>query len=101
MAEQQISSQHRVWQTVKAIPKGKVATYGQIAALAAMPAHARLVGRILAQLPADSRLPWHRVLGSGGKITNPNRQQQADRLADEGVLVQAGRVSLKRYQWLP
>ena len=56
MAEEQ-TPEARVWQVVAMIPRGKIATYGQVAALAGMPAHARLVGRTLANLPAGTRLP--------------------------------------------
>ncbi len=101
MAESQKSSQERVWQIVRAIPKGKVATYGQVAALAGMPAHSRLVGRILSQLPPGTRLPWHRVLNSQGKITNPNKDSQRERLQAEGITPVNGRVSLRNYQWQP
>jgi len=51
------------------IPRGKVATYGQIAELAGMPSHARLVGRTLRELPDDTRLPWHRVVNAGLRIS--------------------------------
>lgn len=99
MVETQKTAQDRVWQIVSKIPKGKVATYGQIAHLAGMPAHSRLVGRILSQLPHGTRLPWHRVVASQGKITNPNRRKQIERLQAEGVAPVNGRVSLSHYQW--
>ena len=51
----------RIWQVVAMIPNGQVASYGQIAALAGMPRHARLVGRTMRELPKGSKLPWHRV----------------------------------------
>ena len=76
-----------------------MASYGQIAQLAELPGHARLVGRILSQLPADTKLPWHRVLNSQGKITNPGRVRQEARLAEEGVNLLNGRVSLKLFGW--
>ena len=99
MTETQEAAKHRVFQVVSQIPRGKVASYGQIARLAEMPSHARLVGRILSQLPANTRLPWHRVVNSQGKITNPGRDRQEKRLADEGVTLINGRVSLKLYGW--
>lgn len=88
-----------VWQIVHAIPKGHVATYGQIAKLAGMPQQSRLVGRILANLPKGSKIPWHRVINSQGKISNPNPERQKARLADEGVQVLNGRISLRLCQW--
>jgi len=91
----------QVWQIVYAIPLGQVATYGQIARLAGMPQQSRLVGRILSRLPTDSKLPWHRVINSQGKISNPNPERQKDKLAAEGVNVLKGKVSLKLYQWQP
>jgi methylated-DNA-protein-cysteine methyltransferase-like protein len=64
-----------------------------------MPSHARLVGRILSQLPRNTTLPWHRVVNSQGKITNPAKSRQQDLLAQEDVTLINGRVSLKRYGW--
>lgn len=90
----------RIWQTVHTIPAGKVATYGQIAALADLPQHARLVGRVMSQLPHGSRLPWHRVINAQGKIsTHGSRQREL--LEEEGVVFINGRINLSRYQWQP
>lgn len=94
-------SNERVWQTIAAIPQGQVATYGQVAALAGMPSHARLVGRILSRLPAGSRLPWHRVLNSQGRLRSPDGARQRARLEAEGIILINGRVRLKQYQWQP
>ena len=74
---------------------------GQIAALAGMPSHARLVGRILANLPSGTKLPWHRVINSQGKITNPDPTRQRARLEEEGITLVSGRVNLKTYGWQP
>lgn len=90
-----------VLQVVNVIPRGKVATYGQIAALAGMPQQSRLVGRILALLPPGTRLPWHRVINSQGRISNPNAARQQDRLESEGIALVNGRICLKHYQWIP
>ena len=86
---------------VSRIPRGKVASYGQVARLAGMPSHARLVGRILSNLPAGSALPWHRVVNSQGRITSPGAVRQQKRLASEGVTLINGRISLKQYGWNP
>ena len=51
------------------IPKGKVASYGQVAKFAGLPKHARLVGRVLGQLPEDHNIPWYRVVNSQGRIS--------------------------------
>ena len=99
MTESLNSAQDKVWQIVHQIPEGQVASYGQIARLAGMPSHSRLVGRILARLPAGSKLPWHRVVNSAGRITNPNKEQQREHLESEGVALVNGRVSLRLYGW--
>lgn len=99
MPESIEKTRDRIWQIVHQIPPGKVATYGQIARLAGIPSHSRLVGRILSRLPSDTRLPWHRVINSQGKITNPNKAAQQERLEAEEITLINGRVSLRRYQW--
>lgn len=89
---------------VSQIPYAKVATYGQIARLAGLPRHARLVGRILSHLEEDTDIPWYRVINSQAKISlnkldssGQNIQQQ--KLMQEGILLKGDRVDLKRYQW--
>lgn len=92
-----------IWQLVAAIPPGKVATYGQIAKLCGYPGYARYVGHSLKQLPADSSLPWHRVINARGEISFPADSEaylrQRERLEQEGVQFNGGSVSLKRYCW--
>jgi methylated-DNA-protein-cysteine methyltransferase-like protein len=88
---------------VRSIPRGRVTTYGLVAERAGLPRRARLVGRVLSQLTADSGVPWHRVIGAGGRIAFPlasraSREQRA-RLAREGVLVLRGRVDMDRNGW--
>ena len=94
-------SRELVWQIVNAIPAGKVATYGQVASLAGMPQQPRLVGRGLSQLPKGTKLPWHRVINSAGKLSNPNPERQKERLEKDGVVMINGRVNLKIYRWEP
>jgi methylated-DNA-protein-cysteine methyltransferase-like protein len=96
---QSTENKKAVWTVIAQIPYGKVATYGQIATLAEIPGHARFVGYLLANLPEESSLPWHRVVNSGGRITNPNYLAQAARLEAENVSCNANRVSLKLHQW--
>lgn len=95
----------RIWQVVAAIPKGKVATYGQVADLAGLPRAARLVGRTMANLPKGSKLPWFRVLNSRGELSfarnTASWRRQRDKLAAEGVTLIKGRLSLKVYRWEP
>jgi methylated-DNA-protein-cysteine methyltransferase-like protein len=84
-----LTPEERIWQVVAAIPRGQVATYGQIAELAGMPRHARLVGRTLSNLPNGSRLPWHRVVNAGLRIAQRGddraMHEQRRRLEREGV----------------
>jgi len=84
---------------VRTIPRGRVAGYGQVAALAGLVGRARLVGRVLAQSSGIARLPWHRVLRSNGCLAFPagsaSFDEQTRRLLVEGVLVRAGRIAPK------
>ena len=91
---------------VSQIPKGKVASYGQIAKLAGLPKHARLVGRVLGQIEDRTTIPWHRVINSQGKISTTQLTEHGDHLQQilllsEGVVVLNGRVNLKQFAWLP
>lgn len=99
--EEQRAFAEAVWQVVAMIPPGKVATYGQVAALARHPNQARRVGRVLSKLPAGSRLPWHRVISASGRITSPNSLEQSRRLRSEGVRVHQLGVRLEPVLWRP
>lgn len=80
-----------VYQTVAAIPAGRVCSYGQVAARAGAPNHARQVGRLMRTLPRDTRLPWHRVVRADGSLAvQDGRQHQ--RLQEEGITLVRGRV---------
>jgi methylated-DNA-protein-cysteine methyltransferase-like protein len=87
------------------IPRGKVSTYGQVAARAGLAGQARLVGYALHALPEGTPLPWHRVLGAGGRLSlmrsNPAAAlTQRLRLEREGVRFDArGRVHLAFFGW--
>ena len=85
-----------IWQVVASIPRGRVSTYGAVALAAGLPGRARLAGRALREAPGDLNLPWHRVLGAGGRIALPEGsgayREQARRLRAEGVAVRNGRV---------
>ncbi len=88
------------------IPKGKVASYGQIAKYAGLPKHARLVGRVLGQLPHDHEIPWYRVINSQGRISLNKLDEkgmcvQTAKLLEEDVIVIDGKINLKKYQWVP
>lgn len=90
---------------LKRIPKGRVATYGQISELAGSPRGARQVVRILHSSSDSEQLPWHRVINREGKISLKRGQGfelQRALLEAEGVFVSAsGHIDLKRYQWRP
>ncbi len=90
---------------IKHIPRGRVATYGQIARLAGNPRAVRAVVWILHSSSAKHRLPWHRVINSRGVIAlrpGTGFEEQVIRLVDEGVRVgKRGEVDLKKYQWKP
>jgi methylated-DNA-protein-cysteine methyltransferase-like protein len=86
-----------IWQVVGAIPRGRVATYGSVARAAGLPGRARLTGFALRAAPEELNLPWHRVVGAGGRIVFPSgsreHKEQARRLRAEGVPVAAGRIA--------
>ena len=94
-----------VKKAIRSIPRGRVATYGQIAALAGREHGARGVAWILHSSSEAAGLPWHRVIGGSGRISLPRRrgfEEQKRRLSAEGVAVgPGGRIDLKRYQWEP
>ncbi len=96
------ASYQAIWDIVSSIPRGKVASYGQVARLAGLPRRARLVGTALGEAPAG-RLPWHRVINAQGRIAlppnSPGFREQRKRLREEGVLVDKGRVDLRKYGW--
>ena len=95
----------RILAVVDSIPRGRVATYGQVAREAGLPRHARLVGKVLATLPTGTKIPWHRVVNSAGKISlrgGDGPTLQARRLRRERVAVTAaGRVDLRGRRWSP
>ncbi len=88
----------RIWAAVAAIPRGQVRTYGGVAEAAGMPRRARFVATALKAAPAKLDLPWHRVVGAGGRIALPAgsraHAEQCRRLAREGVRVERGRAAL-------
>ncbi len=92
-----------IWQVVASIPKGCVATYGQIARVAGCPNHARYVGATLKKLPKDTVLPWHRVVNAKGELSFPHNSEsykkQKSLLEGEGVLFNTSKISLSTYGW--
>ena len=97
-------SLRRIYATVSRIPKGRVATYGQVATLAGLDGHARQVGYALHDLPPQSNVPWHRVINARGEISprsaGDSHELQRMLLEAEGVDFSLdGRVELKKYRW--
>lgn len=98
---------HRqILEVIVLIPYGKVASYGQIARLAGLPKHARLVGYVLKHLDKESQIPWYRVINSQGRIRVTHIDEngeniQQDLLEAEGVYLLNGKVSLKKFGWQP
>lgn len=94
----------RVLAVVRAIPRGRVATYGQVALLAGSPRAARQVGGVLYRSGADETLPWHRVVNASGGISTHKvgaGALQEALLRAEGITVGDAGVDLRRYLWAP
>ena len=100
------SAYTRIWAVVRRIPRGRVASYGQVAAVAGMPGHARLAGYALHASPTDA-LPWHRVVNAEGRLSLARTNvagglTQRMRLLREGVSFdRRGRVRMERHRWTP
>lgn len=88
----------RVREIIKSIPPGRVASYGDIAAMASAPTP-RLVGRILSEDGHD--LPWHRVIRSSGVPAEGLARRQLELLRAEGVLADGEKVNMRKYRWHP
>lgn len=96
------STHQRIFAVIRRIPRGRVATYGQIAKRVRPACGPRQVGYALAALPDNSTVPWHRVVNAAGKISlrGHSAVTQRLRLLTEGVEVsEGGRLVLKRYAW--
>lgn len=90
-----------IWSVIRSIPKGKVASYGQVAAIAGYPRYHRQVAQLLQG--CGDRMQWQRVLGAGGeiKLKGEAGHEQRLRLQFEGVTFRGRRVDLTRHQWTP
>jgi len=96
----------RIYTIVRRIPRGRVATYGQVAELAGLEGHARQVGYAMHALPAKSNVPWHRVINARGEVSprtsGDSHELQRMLLEAEGVVFDLrGRCELKKYRWKP
>jgi methylated-DNA-protein-cysteine methyltransferase-like protein len=92
-----------VYKLVKEIPRGRVTTYGTLAKKLRLPGGARAVGYAMAATPRGRGIPWHRVMGAGGKIRMPEPYASMQRrlLESEGVVFDYSHVNMERYGWFP
>ena len=90
-----------VYRLVKLIPRGRVLTYGAVARALHLPGGARTAGRAMAGCPSGKGIPWHRVLGAGGKllIREPYASLQRKLLESECVQMTERRVNMKLHEW--
>jgi methylated-DNA-protein-cysteine methyltransferase related protein len=90
-----------VYRLIKKIPRGRVTTYGDLARKLRLRGGARAVGYAMAACPSGRGIPWHRVIGAGGRllIPEPHGSLQRRLLESEGVHVEFGRVDMDRYAW--
>jgi methylated-DNA-protein-cysteine methyltransferase-like protein len=96
----------RFYKVIQRIPRGYVATYGQIAEMAGYPGYARQVGYALRATPEDLDIPWHRVINAQGKISikagGPYDNVQRLMLEAEGIeFDHKNRIPLNIYRWNP
>lgn len=102
-----VSTYSSIYQIVRQIPHGKVATYGQVADLASLYGKARLVGYALYRVDILSDIPWHRVINAQGEISQSPARYGADalqrsRLEQEGIeFSPEEKVNLRKYLWRP
>jgi len=93
------------YEVIAQVPQGRVATYGQIAALAGHRGLARQVGYALAATPDEWDLPWHRIVNAQGRVSPRAHTRlhefQEELLKQEGIVFVAGRIDLSRYGWSP
>jgi methylated-DNA-protein-cysteine methyltransferase-like protein len=99
-----LSTYELIWETVRQIPRGKVATYGQVASEAGFPRQPRMVGYALHALPPHSGVPWHRVINAQGRVSFPKNsaayRKQRRLLNAEGVVFRGEALDLERFGWL-
>jgi methylated-DNA-protein-cysteine methyltransferase related protein len=92
-----------VYRLVKKIPRGRVTTYGELARKLRLPGGARAVGYAMAAFPNGRGIPWHRVIGAGGKVRMPEPHASLQRrlLGTEGVELDGAKIDMKRFGWSP
>lgn len=106
LEDESMNTFDKIYEAVKSIPKGKVATYGQIALLAGNPRWARVVGYALHKNPNPGQIPCHRVVNRDGKVANTfafgGGEIQRQLLEAEGIVFDdGGRIDLQKYGWRP
>jgi len=106
MPPRSLTPAQKIYAVIQQIPPGRVATYGQIAALAGLPGHARQVGQALRETPEGLELPWQRVINAKGEVSPRGigfeAGMQRHLLQEEGVVFDSrGRIDLDRFGWDP
>lgn len=95
----------RIWAVIKRIPRGRVATYGQVAAEAGFVKQPRLTAQALRHAPDELKLPWYRVINAQGKLSFPldsdGYKRARTRLEAEGVVFVRGKIDFEIYRWRP
>jgi len=98
-----LSSYEIIWETVRRIPRGRVAAYGQVAKASGFPGQARLVGYAMHNLPSGFDVPWHRVINAQGKISFPKGSRshatQRKLLEKEGIHFREDKIDWQKYRW--
>jgi methylated-DNA-protein-cysteine methyltransferase related protein len=92
-----------VYRLIKKIPRGRVSTYGELAKALRLPGGARAAGYAVAATPKGRGIPWHRVIGAGGRVRVPEPYASLQRrlLESEGVEFDGGVIDMKRFGWSP
>jgi len=103
MNKKRESGWQRIYDAVKRIPRGRVVTYGQLARLLKVPGGARTVGFAMAGTPSGQGIPWHRVVGAGGRLLprEPYASKQRMLLETEGTSFAGMKVDLRSHLWTP
>ena len=106
MPKPMLTPAERIYTVIRRIPPGRVATYGQVAALAGLPGHARQVGQALRETPEGLELPWQRVINAKGEVSprgiGLEAGLQRHLLQEEGVVFDSrGRIDLDLFGWDP
>ncbi len=101
-----MSCYSKIYDVVRQVPLGQVATYGQIADLAGLAGKPRVVGYALYRVTASAQIPWHRIINAKGKVSRSSLRDGTDSLQQmllekEGIIFVQGKINLKQYRWRP